>query len=265
MADNKMKEMFQRMGGVSGKDYLRGKHVLNQTGCGMSADAAMAQCRAHEAKTKGQIQYENNIKPRNKLHVIERAHKPTILESRSALRKFDDSDDDLSDDDLALLDDDEIGTQYKEAIISRIKFEKTRTEETKSKIEILDERAAIDAIQCSDHAVVLFHSDDFDACCVMLGHLDHIAKKFPKTKFILVLAETAIFLAQKMKVQTLPSIVCVVNGKVVDKIVGLKDFGDCMDFKSDVVIRRLRLSGVIPDNHGMYRARAPRVNDLTLV
>lgn len=77
----------------------------------------------------------------------------------------------------------------------------------------------------------------------MSERLHSIAKKYPNTRFVAVRADQSVWLAKKFKVKSLPSLILTVDGTVVDKIVGLADFGDTYDLTENAVIRRLRDGG----------------------
>lgn len=89
-----------------------------------------------------------------------------------------------------------------------------------------------------------FHSD-FKRCKIVDGHLSQIAYSHPECKFISVNVEKAPFLTKKLQIQTLPTIICFIEGKTVDKIIGFEELGGTDEFKTPVLTRRLAQSKVV--------------------
>lgn len=56
--------------------------------------------------------------------------------------------------------------------------------------------------------------------------LDTVAKEHVECKFVKVQAEDASWFVNKFKIQTLPSTIVCVNGKIVKKFIGLEEFGN---------------------------------------
>jgi thioredoxin-like negative regulator of GroEL len=68
--------------------------------------------------------------------------------------------------------------------------------------------------------VVHFYHREFESCKVADMHLEKMAKKFIGTKFVKLEAEKAPFFVKKLNVQTLPTMVCFVDGKAIWKQFG---------------------------------------------
>eukprot|EP00497_Spongosphaera_streptacantha_P002966 TRINITY_DN35_c0_g1_i5.p3 TRINITY_DN35_c0_g1~~TRINITY_DN35_c0_g1_i5.p3 ORF type:complete len:74 (+),score=27.12 TRINITY_DN35_c0_g1_i5:45-266(+) len=50
-----------------------------------------------------------------------------------------------------------------------------------------------------------------------------------------------------MKIKTLPTICCFIDGSLCDKVIGFDDLGGVDDFKTGMLAMRLARAGVIPD------------------
>lgn len=65
----------------------------------------------------------------------------------------------------------------------------------------------------------------------------------PGTLFLAVSPLKAPFLVAKMDVKVLPYLVCFVNGKVEDRLVGFEELGNTDQFRRDQLEDRLGKSG----------------------
>lgn len=83
------------------------------------------------------------------------------------------------------------------------------------------------------------------ACEVMEKHLRILAAGHIETKFIMIEAEKAPFLAERLKIWMLPTLAIVKNEKTTDYIVGLDDMGGVEDFDTGVLEGRLIDAGVL--------------------
>ena len=63
-------------------------------------------------------------------------------------------------------------------------------------------------------------------------HFGDLAKKHLEALFIKINAEKTPFLAERLRIQVIPTIICIVKGKVADTIVGFDDLGGRDDFKT---------------------------------
>ena len=82
-------------------------------------------------------------------------------------------------------------------------------------------------------------------CQVMQKHLGVLASSHIETKFLMIEAEKAPFLAERLKIWMLPTIALVKNEKTTEYIVGLDDMGGIEDFDTSVLESRLIESGIL--------------------
>lgn len=90
-----------------------------------------------------------------------------------------------------------------------------------------------------------FFHPDFEKCQLLSRGLMQIAHEHPETLFIRIKAETAPFLAQKLRVKVLPLLVFFQNGVAVSRIEGFEGFGNERSFEHLALVRRLAQVGVI--------------------
>jgi len=84
-------------------------------------------------------------------------------------------------------------------------------------------------------------------CEVMEKHLRVLAAAHLETKFMMIEAEKAPFLAERLKIWMLPTLAIVKNEKTTDYIVGLDDMGGVEDFDTGMLESRLIDAGVLFD------------------
>jgi thioredoxin-like negative regulator of GroEL len=90
----------------------------------------------------------------------------------------------------------------------------------------IDESEFIKTMTGSHHVVCHFYHHDFDRCKIIDMHLARLCKKYTKCKFVSVDAERCPFFAQKLAIQTLPTVVCFEDGVAVDNIMGFEEIGN---------------------------------------
>ena len=90
-----------------------------------------------------------------------------------------------------------------------------------------------------------FYHNDFKRCKIIDSHLQTIAYSHPECKFIKVNVEKAPFLVKKLGIQVLPTIICFVDGKSLDRVVGFEDLGAKDEFATVVLTRRLAQASVV--------------------
>jgi hypothetical protein len=84
-------------------------------------------------------------------------------------------------------------------------------------------------------------------CHVMMKHLRALAASHIETRFLMIEAEKAPFLAERLKIWMLPTLAIVKKEKTTDYIVGLDELGGVEDFDAGVLESRLIQSGVLFD------------------
>lgn len=111
--------------------------------------------------------------------------------------------------------------------------------------EIPEEKMFFDIIKKSENVLIHFYRDSSPRCRIVDMHLKKLAPKHIETRFVKFNAEKCPFLAEKLKIKTIPSIVLVHNTIMVDKIVGFTDLGNCDDFPTEVFEWRIAQNNII--------------------
>lgn len=128
----------------------------------------------------------------------------------------------------------------------------------------VDEKDFFAQAKQSDKMVVHFGRTATRRCEIVDGHLQKLASKHVDTKFVRVEAEKSPFLADKLHIQVLPSIVLVKNGKTDHTLVGFEELGNTDDFSTGTLEKILAKYGMVTasDEHasrfGKSSASGPR-------
>lgn len=88
-----------------------------------------------------------------------------------------------------------------------------------------------------------FYHRDFESCKVVDNHLKAIAKRRPIMKFVKIDAEKARFFVGKLQVRLLPTLIVFKDGKAVDRVVGLDELGETIEFPTARLEERLAQCG----------------------
>lgn len=104
---------------------------------------------------------------------------------------------------------------------------------------IPDEKQFFAEAKASDRLVVHFGRNATRRCEIVDGHLTKLARRHLETKFVRVEAEKSPFLADRLKIHTLPSIVLVKNGKTDHTLIGFEEFGGVDDFTTSTLEKAL--------------------------
>ena len=97
----------------------------------------------------------------------------------------------------------------------------------------------------SEWVVVHFFHDEFIKCKVMDHHLKIVAAKHLECKFLRIEAQKAPFFSSKLKVMTLPTVLVLREGKVVDCLVGFEGIAEDNEWPTRLLQNRLAKSGAI--------------------
>jgi hypothetical protein len=73
--------------------------------------------------------------------------------------------------------------------------------------------------------LVHFYHKDFEKCKIIDHHLKILAPQYMECKFLCMNAEKCPFFVEKLQIQILPTIVCFIDGVVVDKVIGFEGLG----------------------------------------
>lgn len=127
----------------------------------------------------------------------------------------------------------------------------------------MDERSMLKLASKGTNIVVHFYASGIDLGKIVDEHMKKIAPKHTEARFVTLDARKSPFLVNKWKVRTLPTICCISNGYLVDKIIGFDDLGAKEDFPTIALVRRLAKSGAIKDPEGKIKKKAKRTKILS--
>jgi len=139
-------------------------------------------------------------------------------------------DDDLDDDELdRMLDDDPELNRIRMAKLAEMKSQADARLELKAKghgeyREIVQDEF-LPEVTKTEKCLLHFYHRDFEKCKIIDHHLKILAPQYMECKFLTINAEKAPFFVEKLGVRVLPTIVCFINGIVVDKVIGFEGLG----------------------------------------
>ncbi|KAJ9074673.1 hypothetical protein DSO57_1004125 [Entomophthora muscae] len=111
----------------------------------------------------------------------------------------------------------------------------------------VEEKDVLGITTNTPYAIVHFFHPGFERCKIMDGHLEKLAQKHFRVRFVKANAELCPFLVTKLKIKVLPFVIAFVKGVVVERLVGFEQLGNIDDFKISRLENILYNSGVIRD------------------
>ncbi|KAI9504999.1 hypothetical protein GGI25_000484 [Coemansia spiralis] len=169
----------------------------------------------------------------------------------TAKRALNEDDDALSDDELlAELENDPELEQLREARLDQLKREIDHVRSMRARghgeySELQNEEGMVSLVGKERRAVAHFAHPQFARCKILDNHLRTLAPYHFETRFATINAEKCPFLVKKFQVRMLPCLLLIVNGRVVDRLVGFEEFGNNDKFTTETLERRLAKSGAI--------------------
>ncbi|KAF9358693.1 hypothetical protein BGX26_001129 [Mortierella sp. AD094] len=160
------------------------------------------------------------------------------------------------------LDDDELFEELENDDYGMSSFREQRIEELKEEVEkrrlmvefdhgsykdVANEKEVMDITTKTKHCVVHFYHSDFRRCMIVDKHLETLANKNIKTKFVKIKVENAPFLVEKLQVKVLPCVIAFTDGIAVDRLVGFEELGNTDNFSTSMLELRYKTAGVIED------------------
>ncbi|XP_033096574.1 thioredoxin domain-containing protein 9-like [Anneissia japonica] len=111
--------------------------------------------------------------------------------------------------------------------------------------EVPGEKEFFTECKKSAKALCHFYRDSTFRCKIIDKHLSILAPKHIETRFLKINAEKAPFLAERLRIKTLPTIAIIKDGKTTDYIVGFQDLGGRDDFPTEMLEWRLGCADII--------------------
>eukprot|EP00163_Fabomonas_tropica_P009787 TRINITY_DN1968_c0_g1_i1.p1 TRINITY_DN1968_c0_g1~~TRINITY_DN1968_c0_g1_i1.p1 ORF type:complete len:202 (+),score=68.19 TRINITY_DN1968_c0_g1_i1:276-881(+) len=148
--------------------------------------------------------------------------------------------------------DDELDN-YRERRINELKSKREQEREQEElghgKYEEIEEGEFLPTVTGSKFCVVHFSHKEFQRCQIMDKRLRELVPQHKETKFVKIDPEKAPFFVVKLQIKTLPAVICFIDGKAVDRIVGFEELGGKDTFPAEYLARRLAKAGVIQYRH----------------
>jgi len=110
---------------------------------------------------------------------------------------------------------------------------------------MIEEKEFFDVAKKSDRVVIHFWRESTWRCEIMDKHLRQLAQKHWKTRFVKINAEKAPYLAEKLHIWCLPSLVLCKDGKTDHTVVGFSEFATGDEVSTEEMEATLATWGVI--------------------
>ncbi|KAI7820049.1 thioredoxin-like protein [Gamsiella multidivaricata] len=114
--------------------------------------------------------------------------------------------------------------------------------------DLTNEKEVMDITTKIKHCVIHFYHSDFRRCMIIDRHLETLAKKHLKTKFMKIKVENAPFLVEKLQVKVLPCVISFTDGIAVDRLTGFEELGNTDNFSTAMLELRFKTAGLIEDD-----------------
>jgi hypothetical protein len=111
--------------------------------------------------------------------------------------------------------------------------------------ELLSEKEFFEAAKKSKNLVCHFYRPSTWRCSIMDKHLEILAKNHVACRFVKINVEKSPFLAERLRIMMLPSVMLIKDGKTEHSIIGFDEFGGRDDFETDEVETVLCNWGII--------------------
>jgi len=135
-------------------------------------------------------------------------------------------------------------------------MKRSATEATKLKamghgqyLEIADEKEFFNCAKKSKHLVCHFFRQSTWRCSIVDKHLATLARLHVGTRFVKLNIEKSPYLAEKLRIVMLPTIMLIKEGKTEHSIIGFDELGGNDDFHTDILEDMLVLWGCIHREH----------------
>ena len=116
-------------------------------------------------------------------------------------------------------------------------------------LELADEKEFFECAKKSKHVVCHFYRQSTGRCSIVDKHLAALARTHIETRFVKINIEKSPYLAEKLRIVMLPTIMLIKEGKTEHSIIGFDELGGQDDFHTDVLEDMLVLWGCIHREH----------------
>merc|ERR1740116_109271 len=252
-----MQQLKGPKGGSAMSSWAKNESILRDSAVDNAMEAAktdMLYAKYLEQEHKKWKQQEITLGPR-----------PTIKDAKPYENKSDDVDyDSLDELEREILGDEgdkelaNIHQKRKQQLKAEWKQKQQEMAQGAGRYEEMDERSMLKLASKGTNIVMHFYASGIDLSKIVDEHMKKIAPKHTEARFVTLDARKSPFLVNKWKVRTMPTICCIANGYLVDKVIGFDDLGGKEDFPTIALVRRLAKSGTIKDSKGQMAKKAKR-------
>jgi len=116
-------------------------------------------------------------------------------------------------------------------------------------LEISDEKEFFDCAKKSKHVVCHFFRQSTWRCSIVDKHMQELARRHIETRFVKLNIEKSPYLAEKLRIVMLPTIMLIKEGKTEHSIIGFDELGGQDDFQTDILEDTLAMWGCIHREH----------------
>jgi len=128
-----------------------------------------------------------------------------------------------------------------------------------SYLELRDEKEWFETSRENERMVCHFYRGTTWRCQIVDRHLEALAKKHIETKFCKINAENCPYLAERLSIVLLPTIMMTKNNFTADRLEGFDELGGRDDFSTETLERRLAKEGIIDYEEPMMRPGQKKV------
>ena len=111
--------------------------------------------------------------------------------------------------------------------------------------ELGSEKEFFDAVKKSKHLVCHFYRPSTWRCSIIDKHLEVLSRRYIECRFVKINIEKSPFLAERLRVVMLPTVMLINDGKTDHSIIGFDEMGGRDDFETDELETVLNNWGVI--------------------
>eukprot|EP00116_Pleurobrachia_bachei_P009889 sb/3470151/ len=126
---------------------------------------------------------------------------------------------------------------------------------------ITNEKEFFEISKKSDRVVCAFYIDTSFRCKIVDKHLTELCTKHFEARFIRLNAEKAPFLAERLKIKVMPTILMVKDSNVIDRITGFDDLGNTDNFPTSLLEWRIAQNKVINYSGDLTRPPVDEVKE----
>ena len=101
--------------------------------------------------------------------------------------------------------------------------------------ELMSEKEFFEAAKRSKHLVCHFYRPSTWRCAIIDKHFEVLARNHIECRFIKINIEKSPYLAEKLRIMMLPTVMIINEGKTEHSIIGFDEFGGKDDFETDDV------------------------------